>query len=204
MNAGCARHREQRPDADDVAAHRRRRRAGERDRNQAARLPFEQQQFHGQQHRGERRRERRRHAGRRAGDQQRLALGAGQMEELRDQRSERAAGHDDRPFGAERPARADRDRGRQRLEQRDLRLDAAAVDQDRFDRFGNAVAADALRAVARHHADDQRAERPAPGSPSGPSVCASGVTSAVLNRWKKNRLVKRPISVEQRQRDEAR
>ena len=29
----------------------------------------------------------------------------------------------------------------------------------------------------------------------GPSVCASGVTSAVLNRWKKNRLVNKPMSV---------
>src|SRR5919107_4967584 len=29
---------------------------------------------------------------------------------------------------------------------------------------------------------------------SGPSVCPSGVTSAVLKRWKKNRLVKNPIS----------
>ncbi len=45
-----------------------------------------------------------------------------------------------------------------RLEQRDLRLDAAAVDQNRLDGLGNAVAADALRSVPRHEADDERAD----------------------------------------------
>jgi hypothetical protein len=78
------------------------------------------------------------------------------MEELRDQRSNRAAGHDDRSFRAERSARPDRDRRGNRLEHGDLRLDAAAVDQDRFDRLWNAMAANAIRAVARHQADDQR------------------------------------------------
>ena len=43
-----------------------------------------------------------------------------------------------------------------RLQKRDFRLDAAAIDQNRFNRFRNAVSADSLRAVARHHADDQR------------------------------------------------
>ena len=38
-----------------------------------------------------------------------------------------------------------------------LGLDAAAVDQDRLDRFRDAVPADALGTVARHHADDERA-----------------------------------------------
>ena len=46
-----------------------------------------------------------------------------QMEELREQRAERAAGHDDRAFRAERAAGADRDRRRQRLEHRDLAAD---------------------------------------------------------------------------------
>ena len=91
------------------------------------------------------------------------------MEELRDQRSHRAAGHDDGTFRAERTARADGNRRRQRLEQRDLRLDAAPVDEDRLDRFRNAVPADALGSVPRHgpdherardrHEDHQRAER---------------------------------------------
>ena len=35
--------------------------------------------------------------------------------------------------------------------------------QDRLDRLGDAVAADPLRAVARHQADDQRRRRPARG-----------------------------------------
>ena len=34
---------------------------------------------------------------------------------------------------------------------------AAAIDQDRFDRFWNAVSADSFRAVSRHQSDDQRA-----------------------------------------------
>jgi len=60
-----------------------------------------------------------------------------------------------RPLGAERAAGADRDRRRQRLEHRELRLDAAAVDQDRLDRFGNAVAADPLGPIAGHESDDE-------------------------------------------------
>jgi hypothetical protein len=83
----------------------------ERDWNQAPRLPLEEQQFHGEHHRRDRGREGRRHAGGRAGDEKRLALGARQVKELRDERSERAAGHDDRTFGAERPTRSNRDRG---------------------------------------------------------------------------------------------
>ncbi len=80
------------------------------------------------------------------------------MEELRDQRSDRAPGHDDRPFSTERSARSNRDRRGKRLEQRDPRLDAAAVDQNRFDRLRNPVAADALGPVAGHDADDQCAD----------------------------------------------
>jgi hypothetical protein len=38
-----------------------------------------------------------------------------------------------------------------------LRLDPAAVHQNGFNRFGDAVAADALGPVPRHDADDQRA-----------------------------------------------
>ena len=69
------------------------------------------------------------------------------------------------PFGAERAARTDRNGARKRLQDRDLRLHLAAVDQDRFDRFRNAVAADPLRPVARHQPDDQRARPPAPHLP---------------------------------------
>ena len=150
------RHREQRPQSQNVAARGRRGHAGQRHRDQAARLPFEQQQLHRQQHRGHRRGEGGGHARRRARHQQRLAFRARQPEELRDHRAERAAGHDDRSFGAERPARADGDGAGERLEYGDLRLHLAAVDQNGFDGFRNAVAADAFRAIARHQADDQR------------------------------------------------
>src|SRR5579864_7563213 len=81
----------------------------------AARLPFEEQELDAQQDRGDWRRKRRGHPGRGARDEQRLALGAREMEELRDERAERPAGHDDRSLGAERASRADRDRRRERL-----------------------------------------------------------------------------------------
>ena len=151
---GVRRDREQRPQSQDVAPRGARGDAGQRHRNQAARLPFEQQQFDGQQHGRDRRGEGGRHAGRGAGHQQRLALGGGQVEQLRDHGAERAAGHDDGAFGAERSAGADGDGAGERLEDRHLGFHLAAVDQDGFDGFGNAVAADALRAVARHESDD--------------------------------------------------
>ncbi len=51
MKMGCGGNGEQRAHADDVAAQRAGRGAGERHRDQAARLPFEQQQFDRQQDR---------------------------------------------------------------------------------------------------------------------------------------------------------
>ena len=42
------------------------------------------------------------------------------MKELRDDRTDRAARHDDRPFRAERAARADRDGGRKRFQHASL------------------------------------------------------------------------------------
>ncbi len=141
------------------------------DRNEAARLPLEQQQFDRKQHGGERRAEHRGHAGGRAGDQQRLALGRTQVEELREQGAERAAGHDDRTFGAERAAGADGDGGRQRLEQSDLGLDPALTDQDGLDGFGNAVAADFFRAEIGHQADDHAADDRHDDRPAAAASC---------------------------------
>ena len=69
----------------------------------------------------------------------------------------RAARHDDRAFGAERTARPDRDRRRNRLQHRQPRLYFAAVDQDGFQRLRNAVAANPLGAVVRHQSDHQSA-----------------------------------------------
>ena len=104
------------------------------------------------------------------------------MEKLRDHRSERAARHDDRTFSAERSARTDRDGARKRLQNRHLRFHFAAVDQDRFDRLRNAVAANPLRAVARHQSDDQRADHGHHDVPAAQWWFA-GDTSAVLHRW---------------------
>src|SRR4029078_4079025 len=83
-------------------------------------------------------------------------LGARQMKELRNQGADRAAGHDDRTLGAERATRTNRDRRRERFQNRDSWLDAAAVDENRLNRFGDAVAPDALRPVSGHQPDDER------------------------------------------------
>ena len=91
------------------------------------------------------------------GDQKRLSFRRRQMEKLRDDRSDRAAGHDDRPFGAERTTRSDRDRRRKRFQNRQPRLHFASVDQNGFERFGNSVASNALGAVARHQPDHEAA-----------------------------------------------
>ena len=127
--------------------------------NEASWLPFEEQKFDGEEHRGDRRPEDRRHPRRGTGDEQRLAFGRAEVEELREQGTESAPGHDDGPFGPERAAGADRDGGGDRLQDRHFRGDAAVTDQGRLDRFGNAVAANRLAAVAGHQADDETAQR---------------------------------------------
>ena len=154
---GMNRHRKQRPAAQDIETGNRGGHARHRHRNHAARLPFEQQQLDGEHQRGKRRVEGRRHARRRARHQQRLALRAGQMKELRDHRSKRAAGHDDGAFGSEWSSRSDGDGGGQRLQNRHLRLHAASVDQNGFDRFRDAMPSNAVRTESRHQPDDQRA-----------------------------------------------
>ncbi len=142
--------------ADHPATLHDRRHAGDQHRDEAAGLPFKQQQLHRQQHRGDRGAEHRRHAGCRACHQHGLALGRAQIEALREQRAERPAGHDDRAFRAERTAGADRDCRGQRFEQGDLGIDPATADQDCLDRLRDAVAANFLRPVAGHEADDHR------------------------------------------------
>src|SRR5262249_58158267 len=56
-----------------------------------------------------------RHAGGRPAGEQDLPLGRRHADDLTDERSERAAGHDDRSLGAERTAGADGDGRRRRL-----------------------------------------------------------------------------------------
>src|SRR6267154_659882 len=148
---------EKRTESQEIAAKNSGGSTGECDGDQAARLPFKQEQLDREQHGGYGRGEGSRHSGSGAGDEQCLALGTGQMEELRDHRADSAAGHDNGAFGSEGSAGADGDRRGDGLEDGDFGLDAAAVDQNGFYGFGNAVTADAFRAVAGHDADNQRA-----------------------------------------------
>jgi hypothetical protein len=84
VDYGMRGNREERSQSENVAARRASRRAGERNRNQAAGLPLEQEQFHGQQHGRDRSGKCSRHACRGARHQQCFALHAGEMEELGD------------------------------------------------------------------------------------------------------------------------
>src|SRR5271155_3853477 len=79
------------------------------------------------------------------------------MEQLRDHGAERAARHDDGAFRAKRTTGTDRNCRSERLEERDFWFDAAAIDQNCFDCFRYAMAADSLRAKAGHYTDDERA-----------------------------------------------
>ena len=81
---------------------------------------------------------------------------AADRQHLRDQRADGAAGHDDRTFGAEWPAGADRDRRRQWLQHRNLRHRCGCGRAGSLRCLGNAVAADLLASVTGHEADDQR------------------------------------------------
>src|SRR6185437_7300310 len=119
---------------------------------------LEEHDFDGEENGRHGRAEDRGHAGRRAGDQQRLALRGAQVKELREERAQGAARHDDRALGAERAAGADRDRRGERLQHGYLRLYPALTDEDRLERLGYAVPADLRRAVAGHEADDQAAD----------------------------------------------
>ncbi len=196
MKAGCDCNGEQRADAEDVAAHRRCRPALQGHRNDAARLPLEEQQFDGEHHRRDRRREGRRHARRRSRDEQRLAFGGRQMKELRDQRSKRAARHDDRALGAERAARADRDRGRHRLEQRDLRLDAASASSESLRSLRECRARGCVGAVPRHQSD-MIAPTTARGSRAGPRWCAAGDDRADAEALEKEKIRKEVDELQQ-------
>src|SRR5437879_855832 len=105
------------------------------DWNQAARLPLEQQQFHGKQYGGDWRRKRRGHTRRCSGNQQGLALRTAQVEELRDQRTDGAARHDDWTLGSKWSTRADCNRSRNRLKNGNLGFILGAPEQDRLNRL---------------------------------------------------------------------
>ena len=61
-------------------------------------------------------------------------------------------------------------------------LNPAAVDQNRFDRFGNAMAANALRSIARHQPDDECADHRDSNRKHSRDDCRRDESSAVLRR----------------------
>jgi hypothetical protein len=131
---------------------------GECHGDQGARPVLEQQQLDREQHRGHRAAEGRGHAGGGAGGEERLALGGRHVQHLSDERAHRGPGGDDRPLGPERSAGADCDRSRERLQHDEPRWDAGPPREDPLHRLGDAVPADARRAVAREEPDDDPAE----------------------------------------------
>ena len=126
-------------------------------RNEAPWLPLEQQEFYREQHRREGGREDCGHASGRARHQESLPFRGGEMKRLGEEGAERAAGHDDRTFGAERAPRTDGDRRGERLQQRHLGAHPTAPDQDCFHCLGDAVSPDFLGAVPGHEPNDQAA-----------------------------------------------
>ncbi len=151
---GHVRHREDGCRADEGDAHCGRDGRRERHGDEGAGPILEEKQLDREQHCGDRAAERRGHAGGGAGREQRLPLGRRRRHDLSEPRAERAAGRDDRPFGAERAPGADRDRRRQRLQQGHAARDAARVGEDLFHCLGNAVAADRGRPEPRHDPDE--------------------------------------------------
>ena len=151
------RDREDRSRAAERRAHARRDRRRERDRNERAWAIFEQQELHRQQHGAHRAAEGGGHPGRGSRSEQRLSLIRRDVKDLSGQRAKRAAGRDDRSLRAERTARADRDRGRNRLEKEHARGNAALAVQDALHHLRNSMPANRRGAVARHQPDDDRA-----------------------------------------------
>src|SRR6185312_1201429 len=124
--------------------------AGHNQRDKRSRLELEEQQLDGKNHARNGRIEGRGHAGGRAAGQQHLALRSRGVKDLPYQRSHGAAGLNDGTFGAEGAAGSNRDGGRDGLENRHSRLNAAAIEQHRFHGLGNAVSPDFGRPILRH------------------------------------------------------
>src|SRR5581483_11698713 len=90
--------------------------------------------------------------------QQNLSFGRGGMHDLSDQRTNRAASLNDRPFRAEWASSADGDGSRNGLKNRYTRLNLAAIGQHGFHGLGNAVALDLRAPVLCHDPDDDAAD----------------------------------------------
>ncbi len=147
-------HREHRSLPQQHGAHAGGERARNHQWNKRARAKFEEQKFDGQDDAGNRRVERGRHSRTGSAREQHFALSGRRGNKLAHKRADRAARLDDGAFRAEWTAGADCNRGRDRLQDCNFCLDAAARREDRFHRFGNSVALDFVRAVFGHEADD--------------------------------------------------
>jgi hypothetical protein len=99
------------------------------------------------------------------------------MQYLPNQRTQCATCLNDRTFGAKRAAGTNRDGGGNRLEQRDLWLNPAAVHQDRFHRFRDSMALDFRTSVLRHHANDQATDHRHHNHPPSQMVSANAAES---------------------------
>ncbi len=154
LGVGQRGHAEERAGAEPEDAHDGGGDAGEGDRDEAAGTPLEEQELDGEEDGCERRGEGGGHAGGGSGYEQGGAFGVGEVHPLGYERAEGSAGHDDGAFRTEGASGADGDGGGDGLENGDLGVDAGAVEEDGFDGFGDAVAADLLGAVARHDADE--------------------------------------------------
>ena len=88
--------------------------------NKGPRLEFEQKQLDGENDASDRRVESGRHSSGGSASEQHFALGGGGVHDLADERTDGAAGLDDRSFGAKRAAGADGDGGGDRLQDGDL------------------------------------------------------------------------------------
>ena len=149
---------EHRTRAHQELANARRQRGCNHKGNEGAPAKFKKKKFNREDDSGDRSIERRGHAGARAAGQQNFALRGSGRNQLADERTERPAGLNDRPFGAERAAGADRDGRRDGLEDRDFGFDAALGRENRLHRLRNAVPLDFRRAILRHEPDDDSAD----------------------------------------------
>ena len=119
---------------------------------------FRQQNFQRKQHAAERRVEGRRDPRSGARRKQRDLLPGRQPDHLRERRAQRRADLDDRAFAADRRAAADRKRRGQRLDDRDLAADVAALVEDRVHHLGNAVSLGLRRKMLDEVDDDEAAD----------------------------------------------
>src|SRR5690348_15585621 len=80
------------------------------------------------------------------------------MKNLANHRSSGAARRDNWTFSTKWPARADRNRSRDRFQKRDASRDATLIGEDLLHCLGDTMPANGLGAIPRHKSNDQRAD----------------------------------------------